>query len=98
MKILNRKRLIKSILLLTSISALLMILSFNISFSHNEVKYKKVYVSKGDSLWSIAKCEKNSNVYFQNKDIRDVVYEIKCLNNLKNSELKIGDELNIPEI
>lgn len=98
MRILNRKKFIKTILFLTLASVLIIIVFFNVSLSHNEVKYKKIYVSKGDSLWSIAKYEKNCNVYFQDKDIRDVVYEIKCLNSLKNSELKIGEELNIPEI
>ena len=40
----------------------------------------------------------DENEYFKNDDIRDIVDEIKYLNNLSSSNLKIGDKLNIPTI
>ena len=70
----------------------------NISFSHTDVKYKEIAISSGDTLWSIAKYERINNEYFENNDIRDIVDEIKYLNNLSASNLKIGDKLTIPTI
>ena len=35
---------------------------------------------------------------YKNKDIRDVIYEIKEINNLKDSNLKIGQKILIPQI
>lgn len=70
----------------------------NISFSHTEVYYKEIAISSGDTLWSIAKYEQNNNIYFKNIEIRDIVAEIKQLNNLSDSNLKIGDKLSIPTV
>lgn len=75
-----------------------MFLFVNKTLSHSEVAYQKMYASSGDTLWSIAKEQKNSNVYFEDKDIRSIVDEIKYTNNLNNSDLKVGQELSIPTI
>ncbi len=50
-----------------------------------------VTVKSGDTLWSIASehCDDES-------DVRDMIYEIKKLNSLKNSNLRIGQKLEIP--
>jgi LysM repeat protein len=45
-------------------------------------------VSKGDTLWSIAS-ELNGN-------IRENIYEIKKINNLKTSYIYEGQELQLP--
>lgn len=77
----------------------LILISFifaNKSLSHTEKNFKKVYISSGDTLWSIAKEEKDNNEYFENKDIREIIYELKKANDLNNSNLKVGLELNIP--
>ena len=98
MKIVDKRKFIRSLVL---IFVFLMFITFafiNKSFSHTEVSYKKVYVSSGDTLWNIAKLEKNNNAYFENKDIRDIVYELQTTNNLTNSSLNVGQELNIPII
>ncbi len=96
MKIVNMRKFIRSILLMFGILVLLTAIFINKSFSHNETSYKKIYVSSGDTLWTIAKAEKNNNIYFENKEIREIVYELQNTNNLNKSELKIGQELNIP--
>ena len=31
------------------------------------IKYKKIYISSGDTLWAIAKLEQSNNKYFENK-------------------------------
>lgn len=40
---------------------------------------KTVYVIQGDTLWTIAKREQICNPYYEDKDIRDIVYELKKL-------------------
>ena len=98
MKIVNKKKFIRSVSITISLIVSIILLLINTSFSHTEINYKKISVISGDTLWSIAKQERNYNEYFQNKDIRDIVDEIKYINNLKSSNLNIGDELNIPTI
>ena len=70
----------------------------NKSLSYTEITYKKVVVISGDSLWSIAKQEKENNMYYANKDIRAIIDELKYINHLSSSNLNIGDELDIPII
>lgn len=98
MKIVNKKKFIRSLVLIF-IFLMFIIFSFiNKSFSHSEVSYQKLYVSSGDTLWDIARQQQNNNQYFENKDIRDVIDEIKYINNLNTSNLNVGDELSIPTI
>lgn len=66
------------------------------SYSNDDISYKTEYVVAGDTLWAIAEQEVNNNEYYKNDDIRTVVYDIKYINNLKNSELKQGMKLKIP--
>lgn len=98
MKIVNKKKFIRSLSISISFIVFIIILFINTSFSHTEIKLKTVYISSGDSLWSIAKYEKINNVYFENKETRDIIDEIRYINNLENSNLKVGQELNIPII
>lgn len=98
MKIVDKRKFIRSLMIIGIFIVLIGFVFINKSFSHSEISYKKLYVSSGDTLWNIAKLEKNSNSYFENKDIRDVVEELKVTNNLTNSNLEIGQELNIPTI
>ena len=71
----------------------------NVSFSKGDIKTKTVNVTKGDTLWSIAREEQENNTYYENKDIRDIIYEIKKLNKLdNNSNLKIGQKLIIKSL
>ena len=98
MKIVDKKKFVKSLILIFAFIMFIGFIFINKSFSHSEVGYKTVYVSSGDTLWNIAKLEKNNNAYFEDKDIRDVVEVLKNTNNLTSSNLEIGQELNIPII
>ena len=98
MKIVNKKKFIRSTSITVCLIIFLILMLANISFSHTEVNYKEISVSSGDTLWNIANYEKNNNDYFENKDIRDIVAEIKYLNNLNTSNLNIGDMLIVPTI
>ncbi|MCI8482487.1 MAG: LysM peptidoglycan-binding domain-containing protein [Clostridia bacterium] len=98
LKIVNKGKFMRSILL---IFLLIIGISFMISsksFSHIESKYKTIYVTSGDTLWSIAKEEKNSNEYYKDKNIQNIVDEIKKVNHMSNSDLKINQELKIKEL
>ena len=98
MKIVNIKKFIRSMVLILGILVLITFIFISNSFSHSEINYRKIYVSNGDTLWTIAKSEKNNNIYFENKDIEEIIYELKSINNLKNSNLIIGQELSIPNL
>ena len=50
----------------------------------------------GDTLWSIAEQQVSNNKYFENKDIREVVSELKSINNISNSKLEEGEKIKIP--
>lgn len=95
-KIVNRKRFVKStgILLAIIIFTVITCIETNV-FSHKETRYKTKYVSSGETLWNIAKQEQNTNKYYQNEDIRDIIESIKKLNNLNNNDLYIDQELII---
>lgn len=98
MKIVDIKKFIRSMIF---IGALILFVSFifvNKTLSHVETTYKKIYVSSGDTLWNIAQNQKSNNQYFEDKDIRSIIDEIKYTNQLTSSNLKVGQELNIPTI
>ncbi len=98
MKIVDKRKFIRSLIIIGIFIALISVIFANKTLSHTETNYKKIYVSSGDTLWNIAKEQKDNNQYFEDKDIRTIVDEIKYTNNLNNSNLDIGQELNIPTI
>jgi len=50
-----------------------------------------VYVTPGDTLWTLAS-DNNPN----NKDIRNLVHEIKKYNKLNSNTIQVGEEIHIP--
>lgn len=98
LKITNKKKFIRSILIILGMIIFISLFIGNISFSHGENNYKTIYVANGDTLWSIAKEEQQNNSYYENKTIREVVTNIKTINNLSNSNLSINQKLVIPSI
>ena len=70
----------------------------NISLSEKSIEYKKIYTSYGDTLWSIAKEQKENNTYYKDKSLQYIINDIKDINKLKNSSLSTGQELLIPEL
>ena len=88
MRIKNLKRFIISMTILFTIISFLCSLLTNKVFSYTVPEDEKIVVSKGDTLWSIA-----SEL---NGDIRENIYEIKKINNLKTSYIYEGQELQLP--
>lgn len=94
MRIVNTKKFKKMICIVVGTITIISIYFANISFSKGEVKTKTIYVSSGDTLWNIALFEQKNNEYYYNKDIREIIYEIKKINNLENnSNLTVGQKL-----
>ena len=68
------------------------------TLSTNIVSYTETYVEEGDTLWQIAGNQQNNNEYYKNKEIRDIVSNLKKVNNLKTSNLSVGQKIIIPTI
>ncbi len=97
MKIVNKKKFIKTIVIVI-VLLLLLCLIINNTYSKAKISYKEDYIIKGDTLWSIAVHEVNTNEYYKGKDVRKVMYEIKKINNLESNNLTIGQKIKIPSI
>ena len=95
MRIVNYKKFIRSICVLIFLISIIFAKS---TFSHEEVKYTTFYVAQGDTLWNIAENLQNSNKYYKNKDVRDIIANIKSINNLESSNLYVNQTLKIPTI
>jgi LysM repeat protein len=67
------------------------ILSPSTVYSNEPINFSKVVVRSGDSLWTIA-----SNNNSANKDIRELIYQIRMLNDIGSSPIKPGDILKVP--
>ena len=95
MKIVDKAKFVRTISILIILICMVIIFSKN-TYSKGEISYKENYIYEGDTLWSIAKNEIENNKYFENKDIRNVVDELKSVNNFSNSELYKGQKIMIP--
>lgn len=97
MKIVNIFKFIRGVfLMILTVIFISLILTNNITLSHTETQYKEVYISSGETLWSIAEIELKENPYYFNKDIRAIIADIKHKNQLDTSALYIGQKLLIP--
>lgn len=96
MKIKSVKKFMRSILIILGIAVAITVLISKSTLSHKEIEYKTIYVSKGDTLWNIAKDNQTSNEYYRNKDIRYIINDLIKVNNLDNSNISINQELLIP--
>lgn len=95
MKIVNKTKFVRTISILIILICMIIIFSKN-TYSKGEISYREDYIYSGDTLWSIAENEIENNKYFENKDIRNVVYELKNVNNFSSSELYEGQKIRIP--
>ena len=95
MRIVNKAKFIRSNVILAILISSIVIFATK-AYSNVETKYKEEYVCAGDTLWSIAQEELENNKYFEGKDIRYVVNELKNVNNLASANLKEGHKLKIP--
>ncbi len=98
-KIVNRKKFTRSILILLGMIIVITTFLTRVSFSHNEreqMDYKTILVCQGDTLWEIATVQQKENEYYQDKDVRFIVNQLKKINGLNNANLNVGQELKVP--
>lgn len=95
MKIVNVKKFIRTVSIL-GILVLMLIIFSNKTYSKVDTKYREEYIVSGDTLWNISKEESKYNKYFENKDIREIVSEIKRINKLETLDLYEGQKILIP--
>ena len=96
-KNMRKRRRVKFLLLVVMI--IVMCFMFNtISLSSTEINYVEYTVSSNDTLWSIATLIKENNVNYSRTDIREIIYEIKQINNKDKSNIIENEKLIIPEI
>ena len=76
------------------ITILSLIVGAALSTAANATKFSEtdtVYVTNGDTLWSIAKACNS-----ENRDIRSVMDDIMKLNSMHSAKLVIGEKLIVP--
>lgn len=100
-KIVNRKKyrifkIFAMSLMLISMLTLSLFVKNNISVGSRTEKDRTIEVVYGDTLWSIAREEIEKQKL--KVDIREYIYEIKKLNNLKTSYLLPGKDLVLPNL
>lgn len=84
-------------IVITWIVVILLYSIFNNTYSYKDIKYRTIKVSPGETLWDIATIEKYNNEYYKNMDIREIVNQIRTINNLETSDLYVNQELKIAE-
>lgn len=97
MKIVNYKKFFRGICFIIVLIIISFILIGDVSFSYTTKKYKTIYVCSGDTLWSIATNLQNTD-YYKGRDVREIISDVKLINNLNNSSLSVGEELIIPVV
>lgn len=97
MKIKNKKKFIISNLILFSILFIGIYVS-KATLSNSMIHYTETYIEEGDTLWEIAHDEQKYNEYYKNKEIREIVNNIKTVNKLESSNLTVGQKIIIPTI
>lgn len=96
LKIVDMRKFIRSLAIVMLSILFLLFTGLSNTYSKGEVRYKEQYIYQGDTLWSIAQQEAKQNKYYENEDIRIIVNEIRTINNMDNSNLKVGQKIKIP--
>lgn len=95
MKIKEPIKFIRSTIILLLLLYIIVSFFYNKTYAYKEYTFKTITVSEGETLWNIAEFEKKNNEHYKNKDIREIVFEIRENNSLNTSNLVVGQELKI---
>ena len=80
-----------SICIMVGLIVGIIIASLNQAQAETYNSYKEIEIEEGDTLWEIA-AEHTDN----NKDIREVIYDICKLNDIKAGNIAAGDKIVVP--
>ena len=89
----RRRRFFSSIFLVIIIGLSFASVNSSIARGSESPRYIQVTVQAGDTIWKIAKDNASKE-----RDIRDLVYEIREINNLSTTSLKPGQIIKVPTI
>ncbi len=96
MKVVNKAKFIRSLIVLIFIIYIISLSVKALVIKYNqpevEITYSTYYVSKGDTLWTIAENLEH------NGDIREVIHTIRKDNNNMSAQLEIGQEIQLRNI
>lgn len=98
MKIKNVKKFVRGVLIILGIIFILSLIIVKSTYSYTSKEYKILYVKSGDTLWSIASDLQENDKYYEGKDIRYIIGDLKEINNLNTSTVYINQEIQIPII
>lgn len=92
LKVVNRKKFVKSILTIVFIFVLGFMVINSVLASNETVETKEIeyVVCKGDTLWKIADKYK-----LDNQDPREYIYEVKKINNMTSASIYEGQIIKI---
>ncbi len=96
MKIINKKKFLTTNIVMIMLILIILIFISKCTLSHVDIGYSKTFIESGDTLWNIAQYQQKSNNYYKNKEIREIISDIKKVNNLKSCNLSVGQEIKIP--
>ena len=88
----NKKKFVRAILLIIGISIGINLLISTTAFSHQDLKYKTVSVSSGDTLWNIAEKYMNNDY----DSVQAYMKELKEINGLSGDKIYEGKYLMVP--
>lgn len=91
----NVKKFIRAMLVVIGTIILFTFLATKSIYSYKKPEIKTIYIQKGDTLWKIAEKQKETNQYYSNLEIREIIYDIKKTNNMTNSNIIAGETLEI---
>lgn len=97
MEIINVKKFHTTIFTILILIVGISIMLSDKTYSKGDTTYKIEYIIAGETLWSIAEKESKNNEYYENKDIRYIIYDLKKINNLSTCELLEGQKIKIPK-
>ena len=73
------------------------ILDYTFTPKHPQVSYtfKEYEIQVNERLWDIAEKEIENNSYYENEEVRQVIYEIEQDNNINSNRIKAGQVIKI---
>jgi len=87
----NKRRFMITLAILISVISSIFIIATTKTEGYAELTYNEIVITNGDTLWDIAE-----STYGNNSDIRKKVAVIKKANDMRTSELFVGQVLLIP--
>ena len=91
MRIANKRKFITTLGMTAILVFLIILLITNALYEPKYTEsYKTIYISKGETLWSIAEEYKKPN-----QDIRDYIHQLEKLNNMDSAYVYEGQALTI---